>query len=73
MAVPKKRTSKSRKGMRRSHDGIKYTASVTECDNCGELKLRHHICDACGTYKNHQVIERTLEDDNETEMSSTEE
>lgn len=56
MAVPKKRTSKSRKGMRRSHDHINHTASVTECDNCGELKLRHHICNACGTYKNHQVI-----------------
>ena len=56
MAVPKKRTSKSRKGMRRSHDHLKYTASVTECNNCGELKLRHHICSACGTYKNHQVI-----------------
>ena len=56
MAVPKKRTSKSRKRMRRSHDHLKYTASVTECENCGELKLRHHICSACGTYKNHQVI-----------------
>ena len=56
MAVPKKRTSKSRKRMRRSHDHLKYTASVTECENCGELKLRHHICPACGTYKNHQVF-----------------
>ena len=57
MAVPKKRTSKSRKGMRRSHDSIKFTANVVECNNCGELKLRHHVCDACGTYRGVQLFE----------------
>ena len=48
MAVPKKRTSHRRKGMRRSHDALKFNASVDICDNCGELKLRHHVCDHCG-------------------------
>ena len=56
MAVPKKRTSKSRKGMRRSHDALKFTENVIECENCGELKLRHHVCDACGTYRGLQVF-----------------
>ena len=28
MAVPKKRTSKSRKNMRRAHDALKFTAAV---------------------------------------------
>ncbi|MGB0640508.1 MAG: 50S ribosomal protein L32 [Myxococcota bacterium] len=56
MAVPKKRTSKSRKGMRRSHDALKFKAAVHICPSCGELKLYHHICDACGTYRGEQVI-----------------
>jgi large subunit ribosomal protein L32 len=55
MAVPKKRTSKSRKGMRRSHHAIKANAAVMVCPSCGELKLMHRVCEACGTYKGAQV------------------
>lgn len=56
MAVPKKRTSKSRKGMRRSHHAIKHTAAAELCPSCGELKLRHHVCAACGTYRGLQIL-----------------
>ena len=56
MAVPKKRTSKSRKRMRRSHDGLKATAAVMDCPVCGELKLMHRVCPACGTYRGSQVL-----------------
>ena len=56
MAVPKKRTSKSRKGMRRSHDALQFKAAVHDCPSCGELKLYHHVCEACGTYRGKQVI-----------------
>jgi large subunit ribosomal protein L32 len=61
MAVPKKRTSKSRKGMRRSHDALKFTAAVHDCPNCGELKLYHHVCAGCGQYRGEQVIGNTEE------------
>ncbi|MCB9763233.1 MAG: 50S ribosomal protein L32 [Alphaproteobacteria bacterium] len=57
MAVPKKRTSKSRKRMRRSHHHIQYSAAVVACQNCGELHLRHHICEGCGVYRGRQVLE----------------
>lgn len=57
MAVPKKRTSKSRKGMRRSHDGLTFSAAVTVCEDCGELKLMHRVCPSCGKYRGVQVIE----------------
>ena len=57
MAVPKKRTSRRRRDMRRSHDGLQFTAAVESCPNCGELKLRHRVCDACGTYRGRQVID----------------
>lgn len=57
MAVPKKRTSKSRRGMRRAHDSIKFTAAVEVCDNCGELSLRHHVCESCGFYRGKKRID----------------
>jgi ribosomal protein L32 len=37
MAVPKRKTTPSRRGMRRSHDALNKS-SMMECDNCGELK-----------------------------------
>jgi large subunit ribosomal protein L32 len=55
MAVPKKKTSKSRRDMRRSHDGLKLIQS-TECQNCGALHLPHHVCSACGTYRKNQIV-----------------
>jgi len=56
MAVPKKRTSKSRKGMRRSHDAPQHTAASMVCPACGELKLMHRVCPACGAYRGTEVI-----------------
>jgi large subunit ribosomal protein L32 len=57
MAVPKKRTSKRRRDMRRAHDGLNFTAAVGSCPSCGELHLRHRVCEHCGTYRGRQVIE----------------
>ena len=37
MAVPKRKTSPSRRGMRRSHQALPREAHA-ECPNCGELK-----------------------------------
>ncbi len=54
MAVPKKKVSKSKRNMRRSHDALKSSAYV-ECSNCGEYKRPHHVCRACGHYHDRQV------------------
>jgi large subunit ribosomal protein L32 len=56
MAVPKKRTSRRRRDMRRAHDGLTFTAAVESCSECGELKLRHRVCEGCGAYRGRQVI-----------------
>ncbi len=56
MAVPKKKTSKSRRNMRRSHHALKRV-NLSECPNCGETKLPHHVCPACGYYDGREVIE----------------
>ncbi|QQS12587.1 MAG: 50S ribosomal protein L32 [Rhodospirillales bacterium] len=55
MAVPKKKVSKSRRDMRRSHHGLKASAYV-ECANCGELTRPHHVCGACGHYRKREVV-----------------
>jgi large subunit ribosomal protein L32 len=56
MAVPKHKTSKSKRDMRRSHDSLK-APMLSNCPECGEAKLPHHICPNCGQYKGKQVIE----------------
>ncbi len=42
--------------MRRAHDHLEVTAASEPCPSCGELKLRHRVCDACGTYKGQQIL-----------------
>ncbi len=55
MAVPKKKTSQSRMGMRRSHHALAAEA-FAECKNCGELKRPHHVCAHCGHYDGREVV-----------------
>lgn len=55
MATPKKKTSKSRRNMRRSHDALTSNA-YTECKSCGELKKPHNVCPSCGQYDNREVV-----------------
>lgn len=55
MAVPKKKTSKSRRDMRRSHHHL-ASINTSECSNCGLQKLPHHICQGCGHYNGRQVL-----------------
>jgi large subunit ribosomal protein L32 len=43
--------------MRRAHDHLTFTAAVEACPACGELKLRHRVCEACGTYRGVQVLD----------------
>ncbi len=56
MAVPKKKVTRSKRDMRRSHDALR-AASYVECANCGELKRPHHVCTACGFYREREVVE----------------
>lgn len=68
MAVQQNRKTRSKRGMRRSHDALKAVAS-TECPNCGELKLPHHVCGACGHYRDREVVAKTAEIDLEDDAA----
>ena len=56
MAVPKSKITRSRRGMRRSHDAL-VAENPNECQNCGELKRPHHVCGECGHYKGREVVD----------------
>ena len=56
MAVPKKKTSPSRRNLRRSHHALKKV-NVTVDSKTGEYKRPHHISLKDGYYDGKQVIE----------------
>lgn len=55
MPNPKKRTTRSRRDMRRAHDFLERTTTV-KCENCGALVKPHHVCGSCGYYKGKEVV-----------------
>jgi len=56
MAVQQRRTSKSRKGMRRSHHALNQP-TTTLCKKCGQPVKPHHVCKSCGYYDNKKIID----------------
>ena len=56
MAVPKSKITKSRRGMRRSHDRLKSNAFIEDQDS-GELRRPHHIDLKSGMYRGRQILE----------------
>ena len=55
MAVPKRKTSKSKRNMRRSHDSIQLI-NVIEDKNSGEPRLSHKIDISTGMYNGKQIL-----------------
>ncbi|TBU65032.1 ribosomal L32p protein family-domain-containing protein [Dichomitus squalens] len=47
LAVPKKKTSHSRKAMRSANKGLKDKQNLVHCQACGSPKLAHNICPKC--------------------------
>ena len=57
MAVPKRKTSRSRAGKRRSH--IKFSSkNIIEDKQSGEYRLSHHLDLKTGLYKGRQVLDK---------------
>ena len=56
MAVPKRRTSKSKKRKRRTHyKAVKPT--LNPCPKCGESRRPHVACPNCGYYAGKKVLD----------------
>jgi large subunit ribosomal protein L32 len=56
MAVPKRRTSKSRKRLRRGHHSAAGTR-LQPCPRCSSPKLPHRVCSSCGFYAGKKRLE----------------
>lgn len=56
MAVPKRKTSKSKRDMRRTHKKTQ-APDISRCPECGEARLPHHACPSCGYYKDRVAVE----------------
>jgi large subunit ribosomal protein L32 len=76
MAVPKKKTSKSR--TRRRHAAylksqvkkLKNRLSLGKCKDCNAVKINHHVCQECGKYNGAQVIDKSKEIDKITTIKA---
>lgn len=55
MAVPRKKTSKSKQGLRRSHHKLDGSTYVEDKES-GELRRPHHIDPATGKYGGREVL-----------------
>jgi large subunit ribosomal protein L32 len=55
MGLPKRKTSKSKRNKRRSHDALTAPQWLA-CPQCGEPVVPHRVCAACGYYRGRQVI-----------------
>jgi large subunit ribosomal protein L32 len=55
MAVPKRKTSRMKRGNRRSHHALE-TPTYVEDKESGELRRPHHIDPKSGRYRGRQVI-----------------
>ena len=55
MAVPKRKTSPSRRGMRRAHDKLPKNTYIEDAES-GELRRPHHIDLKTGKYRGKQIL-----------------
>ena len=60
MAVPRRKTSPSRRGMRRSADALKKPTYAEDKDS-GESRRPHHLDLKTGMYKGRQVLKAKKE------------
>ena len=57
MAVPKKKTSKSKTRSRRAAAWKLDRASRSTCPRCAATKLPHRVCGNCGWYAGRQAVD----------------
>ncbi len=57
MAVPKRKTSVSKRNMRRSHDSLKKINVILDKES-GEPRLSHKIDLATGMYKGREILKK---------------
>jgi ribosomal protein L32 len=57
MAVPKRKTSPSKRNMRRSHDSL-IKMNIVEDKESGEPRISHRIDKSTGMYNGRQILKQ---------------
>ena len=63
MAVPKRKTTPSKRNMRRSHDSLKKINVILDKES-GEPRLPHRLDLSTGTYNGKQVLKKSTKNEN---------
>ena len=63
MAVPKRKTSVSKRNMRRSHDSLKKINVILDKES-GEPRLSHKIDLATGIYNGREILKKKTKENN---------
>ena len=63
MAVPKRKTSPSKRNMRRSHDSLKKINVILDKDS-GEPRLSHKMDLTTGMYKGREILKKKSKENN---------
>jgi large subunit ribosomal protein L32 len=61
VAVPKRKTTASKRDMRRANHDKVTPVQLVQCEHCGEAALPHRVCAACGYYKGRKVKANKVE------------
>ena len=70
MAVPYRRTSRSKARTRRAHHALKATG-FTHCITCGDVHLPHHVCPSCGFYNGKRVLDAGVDESEVSEEAES--
>ena len=74
--VPKQKTSKSTSRKRYSsfekttRTKLQNKVNLVDCKSCGEKKLNHHVCPACGKYAGKQILNMAKKVDKVTKVKA---
>lgn len=74
--VPKRKTSKKRSSQRyakfqyEARKKLENHVSLTVCPECGQKKLTHHACPACGTYRGRNILDKGKDIDKITKIKA---
>jgi large subunit ribosomal protein L32 len=56
VAVPKRKTPRSRRNSRRANHDKVSAPNLIPCPHCGDVTVPHRVCGTCGYYKGKEVV-----------------
>jgi large subunit ribosomal protein L32 len=58
VSLPKRRTTRSKRNMRRANHDKVAAPTIVPCANCGAMMVPHRVCKACGHYDGKEIVKK---------------